>query len=170
MKRHGLQQFIMCRSPALGLESWCHCLPALGNQELRSTGVPVCTFEHFGLVGPGLAAPKCKVIGIGCWPTYCLFGLNDLIRNALALAVGDRLFLGVKLDRELLFHIARAGPAHQRLDSARLLGLVIELPFLGLRSTRLHRVFGGLKYACSHGSGPVINAASRRVVEAANIV
>jgi len=52
-----------------------------------------------------------------------------------------------------------------------LLGFVIELPFFGLGGPRLHRVFGGLRDACGHGSsGPVIDAVWRRVVQTAGIV
>src|SRR5665213_921553 len=103
------------------------------------------------LVSPGLPAPKRKIVGIGgLAPGRCL-RLDDLIGNALALAIGNRLFLGIEANRQLLLHVTRRGPAHQRLDRTRLLRLIIELPFAGLGGARLHRVFGRLKDACGHG-------------------
>src|SRR5450631_2109195 len=138
---------------ALGLASWCHCATALGNPELsghgpaRGSGLDDWT----PLVGPGFGAPECKIVGIGGLPARRLLRLAHLIGDALALAIGYGLFLAVEAKRELLLHVAGTGPAHQRLDRSRLLGLIIELPFTGLRGPRLHRVFGGLKDTCSHG-------------------
>src|ERR1700692_3158227 len=102
------------------------------------------------LMGPGLAAPECKIIGVGGLTAYRCLRFNDLIGNALTLAIRHSVFLGVEAKGELLLHVARTGPAHQRLDRARLLGFIIELPFPGLGGPRLHRVFGGLKDACGH--------------------
>src|SRR5216684_9077559 len=103
------------------------------------------------LVGPGFAAPECKIVGIGGLPARRLLRLAHLIGDALALAIGHGLFLGVEAKRELLLHVAGTGPAHQRLDRPRLLGLIIELPFPGLGGPRLHGVFGGLRDTCGHG-------------------
>src|ERR1700756_2623756 len=123
------------------------------------------------LMGPGFATAERKVVGVGGLRAYRLLRFNDLIGNALALAIGHRLFLGLEVNGELLLHVAGAGPAHQRFNLAWLFGLVIELPFLGLGGPRLHRVFGGLKDACGHGrSGPVGNVTWKRVVETAGIV
>ena len=49
----------------------------------------------------------------------------DLIGNALALAISDRLFLSLEPKCELLFHVAGGGPAHQRFDRPGLLGLIV---------------------------------------------
>ena len=76
---------------------------------------------------------------------------DHLVGNALALAIGDRVFLAVEVDGELLLHVAGRGPAHQGLDRLRLFRLIVQLPFLGLGPARLHRVLGGLVDACSHG-------------------
>src|SRR5216684_85776 len=103
------------------------------------------------LVGPGFGAPECKIVGIGGLPARRLLRLAHLIGDALTLAIGHGLFLAVEAKGELLLHVAGTGPAHQRLDRLRLLGLIIELPFTGLGGPRLHRVFGGLKDTCGHG-------------------
>src|SRR5882757_1580355 len=117
-------------------------------------------------VRPGLGAPEREIVGIGDLPVRRILRLDHLIGNALALAIGDRVFLGVEVKRELLLHVAGRGPAHQRLDRPRLLGLIVELPFAGLGTSRLHRVFGGLKNACGHGwSGPVRYATWKRLEE-----
>src|SRR6185312_8128622 len=103
------------------------------------------------LMGPGLAAPERKVISVGGLPAYPLLRFNDLIGNALALAISDSVFLGIEAKGELLLHVAGTGPAHQWLDHTRLLGFIVDLPFPGDGGPRLHRVFGGLKDACGHG-------------------
>src|SRR5665647_739354 len=147
--------FLCAAICAWELAAWCHCAAALGNQNLRSRlGMPECVWRWRSLMGPGLAAPEGKIVGIGGLPASRLLGLDHLIGNALALAIGHRLLLGVEADGELLLHVAGGGPAHQGLDRARLLGFIIELPFLGLGGPRLHRVFGGLKDACGHSIGP----------------
>src|SRR5229473_1814529 len=138
---------------ALGLALWCHCATALGNPEL--SGPRHCPGIRLGrldpLVGPGFGAPECEIVGIGGLPARRLLRLAHLIWDALALAIGHGLFLAVEAKRELLLHVAGTGPAHQRLDRPRLLGLIIELPFPGLGGPRLHGVFGGLKDTCGHG-------------------
>ena len=103
-----------------------------------------------GLMSPRLTAPKCEIVGIGGLPTGRLLRLDHLVGNALAFAIGYGLFLAIEAKGQLLLHVAGAGPAHQRLDHARLLGLVIELPFPGFGGPRLHRVFGGLEDPCGH--------------------
>src|SRR6266700_1132936 len=103
-----------------------------------------------GSVRPGLAAPEREIVGVGDLPVQRLLRLDDLVGDALALAIGDRLVLGVEAERDLLLHVTGRGPAHQRLDRTRLLRLVVELPFLGLGPARLHRVLGGLENACGH--------------------
>src|SRR5712692_8384191 len=109
-----------------------------------------------GLMGPGLAAPECEIVGIGGRPSNRLLGLDHLVGDGLSLAIGNGLFLAVETQAELLFHVARRGPAHQRLDRVRLLRFIVEPPFPGRCLARLHRVFGGLKNTCGHGwSGPV---------------
>src|SRR5581483_208058 len=51
---------------------------------------------------------------------------------------------------DLRLHIPRAGPAHQRIDLARGLGLVLEQPLLGAGRARLHGGLGRLVDAGSH--------------------
>src|SRR5258708_15983289 len=65
---------------ALGLASWCHCAAALGNQELSiPRGLPWDLPSPIApLVGPGFAAPECKIVGIGGLPARGLLRLNHL--------------------------------------------------------------------------------------------
>src|SRR3981189_2191672 len=115
-------------------------------------------------VGPRLAAPECKIVGVGGRPPHRLLRLDHLVGNALALAIGHRLVLGVEAQAELLLHVAGGGPAHQGLDRPWWLRLLSELPFPGLGLARLHRVFGRLKNPRGHGwSGPVKCATWRRL-------
>src|SRR5207237_9040657 len=108
------------------------------------------------LMGPRLAAPEREIIGIGGLAASRFLWLDHLVGDARPFAIGNGLFLAVETQAELLFHVARRSPAHQGLDVARLLRLVIEPPFPGRCPARLHRVFGGLKDACDHGwSDPV---------------
>src|SRR5258708_2528661 len=103
-----------------------------------------------GSVRPGLAAPERKIVGIGDLPVQRLLRLDHLVGDALALAIGDRLVPGMEVQRDLLLHVTGRRPAHQRLDRARLLRLVVELPFLGLGPARLHLVLGGLLNTRGH--------------------
>src|SRR3954451_7712062 len=76
--------------------------------------------------------------------------LEYLARDAVALAIGDGFLGAVELQVNLLAHVARTGPAHQRLDLARLFGLVVEHPFLRLAGAGLHGSLRGLVDACRH--------------------
>src|ERR1700730_18946427 len=98
-------------------------------------------------MGPRLAAAKCKIIGIGDLPMRRFLRFEHLVSDALALTIGDRLFLGLKAKRQLLLHVAGTGPAHQRLDETRLLRLIVELAILGLGLAGLHGVFDWLTNA-----------------------
>ena len=71
---------------------------------------------------PGLAAAEGEIVGIGDRTAHRFLWLDHLVGDALALAIGDRLFLAVEVQRDLLLHVAGRGPAHQWLDRARLLG------------------------------------------------
>src|SRR3979409_2161939 len=93
------------------------------------------------LMGPGFDAPEREIVGVGGRPAFRLLRLDHLIGNALTLAIGYRLFLAVETKGDLLLHVAGRGPAHQRLDDARLLGFIVELPFLGDGGARLTTAF-----------------------------
>ena len=95
-------------------------------------------------MGPRRTPRVCEIIGIRNTLPPQRRAFEYLIGNPVSLAIGDGFVLGVELKPQLLLHIARAGPAHQRLDRARLLWLVIQDPFLGLRRARLHRSAGRL--------------------------
>src|SRR5262249_28811049 len=105
-------------------------------------------------VRPQPAARVGEVVGIRHGAAAVLLGLEHLVRNAVALAIGDRLLPGVEEQAELLLYVAGAGPAHERLDLARLLGFVVQHPFPGARRARLHRALRGLVDACQHGGSP----------------
>jgi hypothetical protein len=68
-----------------------------------------------------------------------LLGLVDAVRDAVAVAIGDRFFLRGELQPQLLLHVGRGGPAHERLDLTRRLGFEHEQPLFGIGLTRLHR-------------------------------
>src|SRR5262249_40634946 len=65
--------------------------------------------------------------------------------------VSDCFLERIETQLHLLTHVARTGPAHERLDLARLFGLVVEHPFLGLGGAGLHCRLRGLVDAGGHG-------------------
>src|SRR5215211_572584 len=73
------------------------------------------------LMRPGGAAAVAEIVGVGDDAAGRFFWLEHLIRNTVALAIGDRFLLRVKAQVQLLLHVGGTGPAHQRLDEARLL-------------------------------------------------
>src|ERR1700704_4976355 len=99
---------------------------------------------------PGIAPVEGEIVGVGHDAARRRVGMKDLVGDAMALAIGGRLFEGFEAQVHLLAHVARTGPAHQRLDLARLFGLVVEHPFLGLAGTGLHRSLRGLVDASRH--------------------
>src|SRR5271166_2632734 len=105
---------------------------------------------------PWITARVGKIVGVGHGAMRRRLGMGDLIGNAVALAVSDRLFGGIEGEPHLLAHVTRGGPAHERLDFARRLGLVVEHPFLCARIARLHRGPRGFVDACRHRLSPPI--------------
>ena len=91
-----------------------------------------------------------EIVGIGHALPLRRLALEHFVGDAVALAIGDRLLLGVEAQPHLLLHVAGTGPAHQRLDRARLFGLVIQDPFLGLGGTGLHGGAGRFVDAGGH--------------------
>ena len=89
-------------------------------------------------MGPRRTPGVCEIIGIRNTLPPQRRAFEYLIRDPVSLAISDGFVLGVELKPQLLLHIARTGPAHQRLDRARLFRLVIQHPFLGLPRARLH--------------------------------
>src|SRR5262249_6598784 len=106
---------------------------------------------HVGSVRRGVAAVDGEIVGVGDAPPLGRLGFEDLIGNAVALAIRDRFLGSVEAQLHLLTHVARAPPAHQRLNPARLFRLLFRPPFLGLGCAGLHRSFRGLVDACDHG-------------------
>src|SRR3981081_569387 len=99
---------------------------------------------------PGIAPVEGEIVGVGHDAARRRLGMKDLVGDAMALAIGGRLLEGFEAQVHLLAHVARTGPAHQRLDLARLFGLIVEHPFLGLAGTGLHRSLRGLVDASRH--------------------
>src|ERR1700730_7980039 len=84
------------------------------------------------------------------------FGIENLVRNPVALTIGSRLLGGIKTQPHLLAHVARGGPTHQGLDLARLLRLRIEEPPLSSRLAGLHRSPCWLVDSCLYHRLPVL--------------
>src|SRR5436190_4660946 len=98
--------------------------------------------------------PEGKIVRIGqSAARRGILGLEHLVGDGVALAIGDRFLLGMEAQPHLLLHVGRAGPAHQRLDLARLLRLVIEHPFPDVGGAGLHRGSCRLVDAGNHGFG-----------------
>src|ERR1700728_3526029 len=115
MKRHSFQEFLAFRS------LWCVAICAWGSghgvigspSDATSTFSPIVNaginFRQFRastprllgsrllgsrpLMGPGLAAPECKIVGVGGLPAYMRLGFDDLVGNPLTLAISDSVFL-----------------------------------------------------------------------------
>src|SRR3981189_3971351 len=79
-------------------------------------------------VRPGAPSAIREIVRIGDAAPRRLLGLGQLERDAVALAIGDRLLLGVEAQAQLLAHVARAGPTHQRLHPPRLPPPLAERP------------------------------------------
>lgn len=92
-------------------------------------------------VGPGTDARELEVVGIG----HLLRGLFLRIAHgegeAVAGRVGDGVFLGLEIKADLRLHVGRGSPAHQRVDGARRLRLVLQAPASGLGLSGLHGRF-----------------------------
>jgi len=167
MKRHGLQRFMVRRNLGIG----ARIMVSL-RCRLRQPG----TFDPAGIaLGSAFAdrAPSgSRVRRAGMQncrhrrlPARGLLRLNHLIGNTLALAISHGVFLGVEAKGELLLHVAgtRSSPSGARSPAAARAHNRAAIPGLGL--PRLHRVFGGLKDTCGHGSqGPVRYATWKRVL------
>ncbi len=97
---------------------------------------------------PGIAALVGEIVRVGHDVAHRRLVLGHLVGDAEALAIGHRLLRGVEVQAHLLAHVARARPAHERIDLPRLFGLVVEHPLLGLGGARLHRGLAGLVDAC----------------------
>src|SRR5262249_12787042 len=108
------------------------------------------------LMRPRSTARRGEVVRIGEAAPDGLMWLGDLVRDAVPLAIRDRLVLRLETQAQLLAHVARRGPAHQRLDLARLGRLVVEHPLLGLGMARLHGGLGRLVDAREAHGVPVV--------------
>src|SRR5262249_5789553 len=105
-------------------------------------------------------ALKGEVVGVRDDAAGRRFVRGDLVGDPAPLAVGDCLLGGIELEPHLLAHVTGAGPAHQRLDLARLPGPVVEHPFLALGVTPLHRGLRGLVDAGNHDRSAVLDEES----------
>jgi len=77
-------------------------------------------------------------------------GFEDLIGDPFFFSVGNGLVAGVELELNLLQHVARTCPAHQRVDPPRLLGFELQEPELRPGLARLHGCPGWLINSRAH--------------------
>src|SRR5262245_41569719 len=64
------------------------------------------------LVGPRVATPEGKIIRIGYQGSFHRRRFKDLIGDPFPLAIGNRFFLSVEAQAQLLAHVAGRGPTH----------------------------------------------------------
>jgi len=83
-------------------------------------------------MSPGVTALEGKIVRVRHDGSFQRYGLSYLVRDPPALAIGNRRFLAVEVQAQLLAHVAGRGPAHQRLDLPRCFGFKIEHPGLGI--------------------------------------
>src|ERR1700733_4628608 len=84
----------------------------------------------FPSMRPGNFPVEAEVFRIGLGSGLQRVRFEHLIGNAVFLGIGDCLFLGVELELDLLTHVVRTFPTHQRIDLAGSVRLVIQLPAL----------------------------------------
>src|SRR3954470_6826893 len=89
------------RCPRAAPSGVCRCWASPRMRRCRCLGYP----PERDLVGPGLDATEREIVGIGDLTLPGILRLDHLIGNALALAIGHRLFLGIEMQRELLLHV-----------------------------------------------------------------
>ena len=97
----------------------------------RAVNGPAAALQRRGSpasMRPAIEPAEGEIVRVGGLPAQRLLRLDDVIGNAPALAIGDRLLAGLEAQGDLLLHISGAGPSHQRVDRPRLLRLIIELP------------------------------------------
>jgi len=83
-------------------------------------------------MSPSVAPLEGKIVRVRHDASFQRYGLSYLVRDAPALAIGNRRFLAVEVQAQLLAHVPRRSPTHQRLDPAGRLRLKIEHPVLGV--------------------------------------
>src|SRR5262245_55182128 len=76
--------------------------------------------------------------------------LEQPVSDAVALGIGDSLLPGGEAEPELLVHVARRRPPHQRIGGPLLGRLVVEHPAPGIALARLH---GGSRWSVNPGPG-----------------
>src|SRR5213079_3626103 len=74
--------------PSVGIRSGAVALARTSTSSGRKAPVRL-------LMGPGLDAFEGEIVGVGHRPLHRILRLDYLVGNALALAIGDRFFLGV---------------------------------------------------------------------------
>src|SRR6185437_717781 len=134
------------------LEGWCSIQLSYG---ARPDG-PDSNSDGFARasMAPGDFPVEAEIVGIGLGDGLGSVGLEDLEVDAVLFGVGDGFFLSVEFEQDLLAHVGRRRPAHQRVDAARGFGLVFQDPLLGARPARLHGVPGGLVDTRAHDLTP----------------
>lgn len=113
---------------------------------------------------PGDFAVIPEIVGIGNLTALRLVRLLDAEGNAVALRIGDGLFLALEAQAHLALHVGRGGVAHQRVDLARRLRLEFQNPVTGLGGAGLHGRLGRAENARRHFSYLVACVVSNHVV------
>src|SRR5262249_17508164 len=99
----------------------------------RSRNRTACYAQlKLGSVGPGIAAFEGKIVCVRHDLPFRQHTFGHLIGYASALAIVDGLLLAVEAQAQLLAHVPRRSPTHQRLDPAGRLRLKIEYPVFGI--------------------------------------
>ena len=92
------------------------------------------------LVRPGLFAVGREIVRVGLLIALGLVRLDQLVRDALALGIGHRLFLALELELDLAAHVGGGSPAHERIRLAGHFRGEFQHPVLHLAAAGLHGI------------------------------
>ena len=120
----------------------------------RATGGPG---GRCGSMRPGRAAVGGEILAIAAGADVRGAGvrLDHLVIQPMFARVILGLLAGLEAQADLALGVVAAGPAHQRVDLARIGGRKVQHPVLGAGGARLHGVAGGLVDADAHGGNPL---------------
>ena len=104
----------------------------------------------WALMRPLPDAIEAEIVRIGHGAALGVFRLDQLEWDAVLPRKGNRLFLAIKGQFDLLFCIGRACPTHEGLNALGLIRNEIEHPTVRFGIARLHRVASGPINARGH--------------------
>src|SRR5579883_396902 len=105
-------------------------------------------------MGPEAVARRSEIIRIGNQLPLRFFWRLERIGDAVLLRVSDRLFHGAEPQPDLAAHVARPGPAHQRIDVRRKFGREFKHPQLAQRLPGLGGAAARAIDTCRHRRSP----------------